>query len=119
LTAKTERTLQFADVASLATLGVDVSRYESFDYSATQVLAAAAHFLEFDGMLVRGARHDSNNLVLFMDRVPPGSFEIKSSELADWTTWRRQRDRSQASRYWESRSGCRGRNGARFETRLV
>ena len=40
----------------------------SFDYDATQALAAAAHFLEFDGLLVPSARHPSTNLVLFMDR---------------------------------------------------
>jgi RES domain-containing protein len=97
LSAKSERALQFADVASLATLGVDVSRYESFDYSATQALAAAAHFLEFDGLLVPSARHSSANLVLFMDRGLPGSLEIKSSEAVDWATWRRRRNRSATS----------------------
>lgn len=93
LSALSERALQFADVASLTTFGVDVSRYESFDYSATQALAAAAHFLEFDGLLVPSARHNSANLVLFMDRGWPGSLEIRSSELVDWTVWRRQRGR--------------------------
>lgn len=97
LSAKSERALQFADVASLAPLGVDVSRYESFDYSATQALAAAAHFLEFDGLLVPSARHSSANLVLFMDRGLPGSLEIKSTGPIDWATWRRQRGRSTTS----------------------
>lgn len=91
LSAQSERSLQFADVASLSTLGVDVSRYESFDYGATQALAAAAHFLEFDGLLVPSARHSSANLVLFMDRGFPGSLEIRSSELVDWGSWRRRR----------------------------
>jgi len=97
LSAQSERALQFADVASLAALGVDVSRYESFDYNATQALAAAAHFLEFDGLLVPSARHSSGNLVLFMDRGLPGSLEIKSTESIDWASWRRQRGRSTTS----------------------
>jgi RES domain-containing protein len=97
LSARSERALRFADVASLATLGVDVPRYESFDYSATQALAAAAHFLEFDGLLVPSARHSSANLVLFMDRGLPGSIEIKSTESVDWANWRRQRGRSTTS----------------------
>lgn len=94
LSAKCEHALEIADVASLTTLGVDVSRYELFDYGATQAIAAAAHFLEFDGLLVPSARHPSMNLVLFMDRGLPGSLEIRSSEPVDWTTWRRQRGRT-------------------------
>lgn len=93
LSAQSERTLQFVDVPSLATLGVDVSRYESFNYSATQALAAAAHFLEFDALLVPSARHNSANLVLFMDRDVPGSLEIRSSELVDWAVWHRRQSR--------------------------
>lgn len=91
LSVRCERVLQFADVTSLATLGVDVSRYESFDYGATQALAAAAHFLEFDALLVPSARHSSSNLVLFMDRGLPGSLEVKSSKSVDWANWRPQR----------------------------
>jgi len=91
VTTRCERALQFADIGSLAGLGVDVSRYESFDYGATQALASAAHFLEFDGLLVPSARHPSTNLVLFMDRCLPGSLEIQSTERVDWTAWRRQR----------------------------
>src|SRR5690606_27614928 len=44
--------LQIADLAGLASLGVDVARYGSFDYTATQAIAAAANFLELDGLLV-------------------------------------------------------------------
>src|SRR5271155_3909336 len=43
LRVQTDRTLHFADVTSLTAFGVDVARYDSFDYSATQALAAAAH----------------------------------------------------------------------------
>jgi RES domain-containing protein len=94
LTAQRERTLEFADIASLGPLGVDVSRYESFDYTATQALAAAAHFLEFDGLLVPSARHNSTNLVVFMDRGLSGSVDITSTEPVDWAVWRGQRGRS-------------------------
>jgi RES domain len=70
-----------------------VSRYESFDYSATQALAAAAHFLEFDGLLVPSARHDSTNFILFMDRGSYGSFGVKSTKAVDWEAWRGQTGR--------------------------
>ncbi len=91
LTAVRESSLRFADIASLAPLGVDVLRYESFDYSATQALAAAAHFLAFDGLLVPSARHRSTNLVLFMDRGFSGSVGVRAVEAVDWGVWRRQR----------------------------
>ena len=95
LTAQRERTLKFADIASLGPLGVDVLRYESFDYTATQAVTAAAHFLEFDGLLVPSARHNSTNLVLFMDRGLSGIIDVTSTEPVDWAARRGQRGRLQ------------------------
>lgn len=95
--AQTERTLRFADVASLAPLGVDTSRYEGFDYGATQAVAAAAHFLEYDGLIVPSARHASANLVIFMDRVGAGTLEIHASEDVDWDAWRSARRKARPS----------------------
>jgi RES domain-containing protein len=88
---KTARTLQFVDVGSLASFGVEVARYESFEYGATQALAAAAHFMEFDGLLVPSARHKSQNLVVFMDRDAAGLLEVLSTEPVDWSRWRERR----------------------------
>ncbi|MGE4220977.1 MAG: RES family NAD+ phosphorylase [Alphaproteobacteria bacterium] len=88
---QTTRTLQFVEVASLAAFGIEVSRYESFDYTATQALAAAAHFMEFDGLLVPNARHNSQNLVIFMDRDGAASLECLSTQAVDWTAWRTRR----------------------------
>ncbi len=93
LTARSERTLKFASIESLAPLGVDISRYESFDYTATQALAAAAHFLEFDGLLVPSARHSSTNLVLFAERGLSTAVAVKSTEPVDWIAWRGKRRR--------------------------
>ncbi len=83
IAAQTERTLRLADIPSLAAYGVDTSRNaRSFDYESTQApMAAAAHFLEFDGLLVPSARHPSTNLVIFMDRDAAGSL-LKSSKPA-------------------------------------
>jgi hypothetical protein len=72
-------------------LDVGISRYETFDYSATQVVAAAAHFLEFDGLLVPSARFACNNLALFTDCVSqPGHLQLVSSEDVDWEEWRKK-----------------------------
>jgi hypothetical protein len=89
LNVRTARTLAFADVAALAAFGVDVARYETFDYAATQALAAAAYFMEFDGLLAPSGRHPGRNLVLFMDRDV--SLRVLGAEPVDWTAWRARR----------------------------
>src|SRR6266568_7140831 len=38
-----ERVLRFANITSLEPFSVDVARYRSFEYGATQAVAAAAH----------------------------------------------------------------------------
>ena len=88
---QTERTLRFANLDRLAPLGVDIERYQTFEYGATQALAAAAHFLEFDGLIVPSARAACLNLVLFLDRGGE-QFQMKllQTEQFDWTAWRRQ-----------------------------
>jgi RES domain-containing protein len=90
ISAQAAKTLHIADVQALAPLGVDVARYESFDYKATQAIAAAAHFLEFDGLLVPSARSPCTNLVLFLDRISDGMrLEVVESLDVDWHGWRR------------------------------
>src|ERR1700712_1495948 len=91
LAIKTERLLRLVDMRELEKLGVDISRYESFDYSATQAIAAAAHFLGFDGLLVPNARFACNNLALFVDRVSQsGQLQVVSSENVDWGDWKKK-----------------------------
>ena len=95
LAVQAERMLRLVDMRELADLGVDISRYETFEYGATQAIAAAAHFLEFDGMLVPSARLACLNLVLFIDRVSQtGRLQLVSSEDVDWSDWRKKNRRS-------------------------
>jgi len=95
LAVRAERTLRLLDMRELAILGVDISRYETFEYGATQAIAAAAHFLEFDGMLVPSARFACSNLVLFADRVShTGHLQLVSSEDVDWPDWRKKNRRA-------------------------
>jgi hypothetical protein len=82
-----ERILRFADTASLEPLGVDGARYRTFDYQATQAIAAAAHFLEFDGLIVPNARFDCPNLVIFAERAP--RLRLVETQPVDWEAWRR------------------------------
>jgi hypothetical protein len=94
LAVKTDHLLRLVDMSELENLGVDISRYETFEYGATQAIAAAAHFLEFDGLLVPSARFSCNNLALFTERVShAGHLQLVSSEDVDWGKWRKNKGR--------------------------
>lgn len=87
--ARTQRTLRFADVQALVPLGVDPKRYSSFDYAATQAIAAAAQFLEFDGIVVPSARSPSLHLVILLERLLTGSsLAVEDTQAVDWAAWR-------------------------------
>jgi hypothetical protein len=82
------------DVTALAPLGADAARYGSFEYEAIQAIAAAAHFLEFDGLIAPSARHASLNLAIFIDREAARSLVVESTEDVDWAAWRMKGVRS-------------------------
>lgn len=85
----TERTLRLADLVALGPLGVDVGRYGSYDYTATQAIAAAAFFLEFDGLIVPSARAPQLNLVLFTEHLDLDvALRVKDTTRVDWDAWR-------------------------------
>lgn len=81
-----ERIVDLSDLPTLEKLGVAVSKYQSFDYSVTSRIAAAAAFLEYDAMLVPNARFNCRNLVIFNER--PNNLELVKSTLVDWDYWR-------------------------------
>src|SRR5829696_3405208 len=91
ISAAAERTLRFADLASLDPFGIDTARYRTFEYQATQALAAAAHFLEFDGLIVPNARWDCTNFVIFTERAP--ALTVVETQPVDWPIWRLSRRR--------------------------
>jgi hypothetical protein len=88
IAVETKRALRFAGLDALAPLGVDIARYRTFDYAATQAIAAAAYFLEFDGLIVPSARFECANLVIFTERVP--LLTLVESLPVDWEEWRRR-----------------------------
>lgn len=92
LAAATERSLRFPDVTALAPFGIDPSRYASFDYRATQALAAAARFLEFDSLIAPNARSPALHLVVFLDsEAETSALTVLGSDAVDWEAWRRNR----------------------------
>lgn len=84
-----DRLLDLSDFGVLERLGIIRRTYESHDYSRTQEVAAAARFLEADGILVPNARHPSSNLVLFMDQADSDRIQVTQSQEVDWDSWRR------------------------------
>ncbi len=91
IAAHIEKTFKFADLSGLAPLGVEPSSYRTFDYAATQAVAAAAHFLEFDGLIVPSARSPALHLVIFLERLlRDDALELKDTQPVDWADWRRK-----------------------------
>ncbi len=88
-----ERTLNLADLSQLSNFGVDVTKYKSFDYLAAQALASAAHFLEFDGLIVPSARYECSNLIVFIDRIGLNvRLEVRETKPVDWQGWQKNQD---------------------------
>ncbi len=87
-----ERNARFAAVEDLVPLGVDPARWSGFDYAATQAIAAVAHFLEFDGLIVPSARADCANLVVFLSNLGQSAgLTTDGGEPVNWDAWRRSR----------------------------
>ena len=84
-----KRTLEFADVGALATLGIDEEVFRKGDPLRTREVGAAARFLDLDGLIVPSARWPCLNLVLFLDRLPDASaLRVEDSRDINWPAWR-------------------------------
>lgn len=91
IAAATRRTLRLPDLPALTPLDIDLRRYASFDYAATQACAAAARFLEFDALIVPSARSPALNLVVFLDQaLVDDALAVQSTKPVDWDAWRRR-----------------------------
>jgi RES domain-containing protein len=97
LRASIARAVRLADLASIAGLGANISRYGALsyvdrqqEYPRTQDIAETAHFVGFDGLIVPNARWDCLNAVLFCDRAPSGASElVRDHGRIDWTRWKK------------------------------
>ena len=87
LAVKADRAVVFDDLQDLEKLGVNAAKFQTFDYAATQAIAAAARFLEFDALVVPSARYAVLNLVGFLERLrtPP---QLIHTDTVNWTAWR-------------------------------
>lgn len=90
LAATTNKTLRFVNLEALAAFGVEQGRYHLFDYDKTQEIAAAAYFLEYDGIQAPNARYPCDNLMIFSSHADPVQVQ-GAPESVDWTAWRASR----------------------------
>ncbi|MBM3565567.1 MAG: RES domain-containing protein [Alphaproteobacteria bacterium] len=92
ISVRASKMLMLTDMASLAKLGVDTSRYHERAYQRTQEIADAAYFLGFEGILAPSARWNCLSLALFAtDRVAPEDIQLEQSEKdpIDWGAWKK------------------------------
>lgn len=80
-----ESLLSIGTPTAISNLGVDLNRYGRLPYLAhgdeyvrSQEIAAAAEFLDFDGMRVPSARSDYPNLVIFCGSIKPDAMNEMS-----------------------------------------
>lgn len=92
------RALRLINITELANLGVSVSDFgrnvfpdHKNEYPRTQEIAEAAHFLDYQGLIVPNARWDCDNVVIFSDRIEPADISIENEHgEVNWTDWKNQ-----------------------------
>lgn len=102
LSVTLQKLVRLPTLTDLAKLGLNTDTFGqlSYDdrtreYPRTQDIAEAAHFLEYDGILVPNARWNCTNVIIFCDRVTPSAIEFRADHgEVDWATWRRANVRS-------------------------
>jgi len=91
------RALKLVDTEKLEVFGLDATKYGSLEYERIQEeyprmqeIGEAAHFLEFDGLIVPSARWKCKNVVVFTDRVPPEALSmVRDHGPVDLQAWKR------------------------------
>lgn len=83
------RVLRLVESEILEALGVGERVLRSMDQSRSREIGDAAYFLELDGLMVPSVRWPCLNLVLFPDRLDPGSsLRVEETREVNWPAWR-------------------------------
>lgn len=91
MTAELSKVLDLSDPRLLGSLGVDMNRYTEMLYQKTQIVGEAVAFLGFEAIIVPNARHQSRNLVIFMQNIGLDAIEARHQTDFDWHAWRAAR----------------------------
>jgi hypothetical protein len=83
LDATIKKALVLPDLAAVARLGVDTTRYLALSYNErkqeyprSQEVGETAHFLGFDAVVAPNAQWECLNVILFWDRIGPDGCEV-------------------------------------------
>lgn len=87
-----DRALKLLDLAALQKVGLETARYGQLsyeekhaEYPRSQDIGEAAHFLDYDGLIVPSARYDCLNVVAFCDRILPEAILVVADHgQIDW-----------------------------------
>ncbi len=87
LDVSVEKALRIA-VTNFHALGIDTETYDRRNYERTQIVGAAANFLELDGLLAPSARWKCDNLMIFENRHSLNSkLVVDASEEVPFREW--------------------------------
>ncbi|MEX2648820.1 MAG: RES family NAD+ phosphorylase [Alphaproteobacteria bacterium] len=90
LAVTTSRTFRLVS-ASLAALGVDMSRYGERDYARTQEIGSTLAWLGLDGLIAPSARWTCESLMIFTDNHNlREKLESIGEEFVEWRQWAQQ-----------------------------
>lgn len=90
LVVETRNTLSLDDEVALAQLGLGPQSLALTAVHRSQEIGAAAQLLEYDSLLVPGARWPCCNLVLFSEFISPEAVKVHESSPINWPAWREQ-----------------------------
>ncbi len=86
---ETRSTLDLTDASVLAELGLGPGPLALTPEARSREVGGAAHFLEFDSIVVPSARWSCRNLLLICEHLQPGALTASGPATAiNWPAWR-------------------------------
>jgi RES domain-containing protein len=99
--AEIGRVLDLSDALKLQTFGVNVGAYgrlhyaqRTDEYPTLQQIAEAAHFYEYQAIIVPNARWPASNVVVFTEHTSRSALKVLDDELVDLTRWNEKTGKS-------------------------
>jgi RES domain-containing protein len=92
--AEIGRVLDLSNAQKLQSFGVNIGAYgrlhyerRTDEYPTLQQIAEAAHFYEYQAIIVPNARWPTSNVVVFTEHTPRSALTLLEDELVDLKSW--------------------------------
>lgn len=92
--AEISKVLDLSDMQKLRSFGIDVATYGRLQYArrmkeypTLQQIAEAAHFYEYQAIIVPNARWPTSNVVVFTEHTPRNLLTVLEDEPVDLNHW--------------------------------